>query len=127
LRRLSLSLEGRQYLISIEMGYSPKNGNEYKEVVISKNRMDEENHFPQTKMNQKLTLRFRLERSWPEALESELRESLNKLDHRAEILIAISDNQRAAGCYELAEAYGKQAMKLKAYTQPIWKLLMSLA
>jgi len=89
--------------------------------------MDKENHFPQAKMNQKLTSSVRLKRSWHETLESELWESLNKLDHRAEILIAISQNQQASGSYELAEAYREQAMKSKAYAQSIRKLLMSLA
>jgi hypothetical protein len=89
--------------------------------------MDKGNYFPQTKVNQKLTSSVRLEKSWHEALESELWEPLSKVNHRAEVLIAISDNQRAPGCYELGEAYRKEAMKLKAHAQPIWKLLMSLA
>ena len=95
--------------------------------MISKSRTDKENYFPQVMVNQKVTSSVSVTRSWHETLENELWESLNKLDHRAEILIAISHNQRASGSYESAEAYRKQAMKSKAHAQSIRKLLMSLA
>ena len=61
------------------------------------------------------------------ALESGLLESLNKLEHRAEILTAISDDRRTSGFYELAETYRKQAMNSKSYAQSIRKLLIALA
>jgi hypothetical protein len=89
--------------------------------------MDKENHASQPKANKKLASNVRLKPSCPEALENELWGSLSKLEHRAEILMAISHNQRTSGRYELAEAYKKQAMNSKAYAQSIRKLLMDLA
>jgi hypothetical protein len=88
--------------------------------------MDKENLL-QAKVNQKFTSSERLKPSYHEALERELWESLSKIEHRAEILIAISQNQRTSGRYELAEAYRKQAMKSKAYAQSIRKLLMGFS
>ena len=89
--------------------------------------MDEEDHVSQAKANKKLASSARLNPSCHEALENELWGSLCKLEHRAEILVAISHNQRTSGCYELAEAYKKQAMNSKACAQSIRKLLMGLA
>ena len=89
--------------------------------------MDKEDHLPQAKANKKLASSVRLRPSSHKALENELWGSLSKLEHRAEILIAISHNQRTSGWYELAEAYKKQAMNSKAKAQSIRKLLIDLA
>jgi hypothetical protein len=89
--------------------------------------MDKEDDASQPKANKKLASKVRLKPSCPEALENELWGSLSKLEHRSEILMAISHNQWASGRYELAEAYKKQAMNSKAYAQSIRKLLMDLA
>ena len=88
--------------------------------------MDKENYLPQAKANQKPTPKRRLKASYLEAIENEIWESLSKLEHRVEILMAVSHNQQASGCHELAEAYKKQAMKSKAYAQSIRKLLTGL-
>ncbi len=88
--------------------------------------MDREGHASQAKANKKLASNVRLKPSCPEALQNELWGSLSKLEHRAEILMAISQNQRTSGRYESAEAYKKQAMNSKAYAQSIRKLLMDL-
>ena len=72
--------------------------------------MDKGGHASQAKTNKKLASNVRLKPSRPEAFQNELWESLSKLEHRAEILMAISQNQRTSGRYELAETYKKQAM-----------------
>jgi hypothetical protein len=77
--------------------------------------MDKEDHLSQRKANKKLTPKTHLNASYREALENELWESLNKLEHRVEILRAISCDQRASECYELAKVYRKQAMETKVY------------
>jgi len=56
-------------------------------------------------------------------LESELSETLKKLEHRIEVLNSISHEQQISGYYELAEAYRKQAAESKASAQSIRKLL----
>jgi len=84
-------------------------------------------HASQAKANKKLASNVRSKPPCPEALQNELWGSLSKLEHRAEIFMAISQNQRTSGCYESAEAYKKQAMNSKAYAQSIRKLLMDLA
>jgi len=89
--------------------------------------MDEEDPLHQAKTNKKLGLSVRLKPSCRKALENELWEALCKLEHRAEILIAISHDQRTSGWYELAEAYKKQSMNSKAKAQSIRKLLVDLA
>lgn len=59
-------------------------------------------------------------------LENELRQSLSQMEHRVEILLAISHRQESSGCHELAQAYKKQAGELKAYAQSIRKVLTGL-
>ena len=88
--------------------------------------MDREDHTSQASANKKLTSNVRFKPSCSEALQNELWRSLSKLEHRAEILMAISQNQRTSGRYESAEAYKKQAMNSMAYAQSIRKLLMDL-
>jgi len=85
--------------------------------------MLKEYHLPQAKVTKKLTSSDHSMRSCHEVLERELLESLNKTEHRAEILIAISHTQRKSGWHELAEAYRKQGMSSKAKAQSIRKLL----
>ena len=87
--------------------------------------MDREGRDFQAKANKKLGSNVRLKPI--RHLENELLGSLSKLEHRAEILIAISQNQRTCGRYEVAEAYKRQAMKSKACAQSIRKLLIHLA
>lgn len=89
--------------------------------------MDREDHASQAKANKKPASSVRLKPTCSEALQNELWRSLSKLEHRAEILMAISHNQRTSGRYESAEAYKKQAMNSKVYAQSIRKLLMGLA
>ena len=84
-------------------------------------------HASQAKANRKLTSKVRSKPPCPEALQNQLWGSLGKLEHRAEVLMAISHNQRTSGRYESAEAYKKQAMNSKGYAQSIRKLLMDLA
>jgi len=88
--------------------------------------MDREGHASQVKANKKLVSNVRLKSSFPETLQNELWGYLSKFEHRAEILMAISHNQRTSGRYESAEAYKKQAMNSKAHAQSIRKLLMDL-
>jgi hypothetical protein len=88
--------------------------------------MDREGHASQAKVNKKVASSIGFKPSCPEALQNELWESLTKLEHRAEILMAISHHQRTSGRYESAEAYKKQAMNSTAYAQSIRKLLMDL-
>lgn len=73
--------------------------------------MDREGHASQTKVNRKLASNVRLKPSCPGALQNELGGSLSKLEHRAEILMAISQNQPTSGRYESAEAYKKASNK----------------
>ncbi len=89
--------------------------------------MDREDHASQAKTNEKLVSNVHLNPICPEALQHELWGSLSKLEHRAEILMAISQNQRTSGRYESAEAYKRQALDSKAYAQSIRKLLTDLA
>lgn len=89
--------------------------------------MDGEGGASQANASKKLTSNVRLKPICPEALQNELWGSLSKLEHRAEILMAISQNQRTCGRYELAEAYKRQAVNSKAYAQSIRKLLIHLA
>jgi len=84
-------------------------------------------HASQAKANEKLASIVRSKSFCPEALLNELWGHLTKLEQRAEILMAISHNQRTSGRYESAEAYKKQAINSKAYAQSIRKLLMNLA
>ncbi len=76
------------------------------------------------KFYQKLSPNPGITTSRPEVLENELLRLLNKLEHRAEVLMAIAHNRRASGCYESAEAYKKQAMESKGHAESIRKLLM---
>ena len=85
--------------------------------------MDHRNHFPRAKANKKLPSSARFKPSYHQVLENELWGSLSKLEHRAEILIAISRNQRISGRYESAEAYRKQSINSMAEAQSIRKLL----
>jgi hypothetical protein len=88
--------------------------------------MDTGGHASQAKADKKLASNVRLKSHCPEAFQNELWESLSKLEHHAEILMAISQNQRTSGRYESAEAYKKQAINSMAYAQSIRKLLMDL-
>jgi exonuclease VII large subunit len=88
--------------------------------------MDKGRYLPGAKLDKNLASIVRLKTSCHEVLERELKESLNKLEHRAEILEAISHHQRTSECYELAEAYRKQAMISKACAQSIRRLLTNL-
>ena len=85
--------------------------------------MSKENTLCGTKAIQKNASGEPSRNSCHEILERELLESLNRIEHRAEILIAISHTQRKSGWDELAEAYRKQAMSSMARAQSIRKLL----
>jgi len=89
--------------------------------------MDREGGDFQAKANKKLGSNVRLKPICHKDLENELWGSLSKFEHRAEILMAISQNQRTCGRYEVAEAYKRQAMNSKACAQSIRKLLIHLA
>lgn len=89
--------------------------------------MDREGRDSQAKANKKLASNARLKPICQKHLQNELWGALSKLEHRAEILMAISQNQRTCGRYEMAEAYKRQAMNSKAYAQSIRKLLIDLA
>jgi len=89
--------------------------------------MPEQNHFPRAKANKKRASIQHLMRSCHEVLERELIESLNKIEHRAEISIVISGSQRKSGCNELAEAYMKLGMNSKTKARPIRKYDLELS
>jgi len=59
-----------------------------------------------------------------EAIQNNLWGLLSRLEHRAEILTALSHNQRTNGYHESAEAYKRQAMESKKHAESIRKLLM---
>ena len=61
------------------------------------------------------------------AIHDDLWSLLKKWEHRAEILAAISHEQRASGRHEMAEAYKKQAIESKKHTESVRKLLMGQA
>ena len=79
--------------------------------------MDREGRASEANANKKLASNVRLKPICHKHLQNELWGSLSKLEHRAEILTAISQNQRTCGRYELAEAYKRQAMNSNAYAQ----------
>jgi hypothetical protein len=85
--------------------------------------MNFRDHIPRTSPGKKLASGGRSKPSYQQVVENELRGSLSKLEHRAEILTAISEDHRISGRYELAEAYRKQSMNSKARAQSIRKLL----
>jgi hypothetical protein len=58
-----------------------------------------------------------------EAIQNNLSSLLDKLEHRAEILMAISHSQRTNGYDELAEVSKRQAMEAKKHSETIRKLL----
>jgi len=89
--------------------------------------MDREGGDFQAKANKKLASNVRLKPICHKDLDNKLWGSLSKLEHRAEILMAISQNQRTCGRHEVAEAYKRQAMNSKACAQSIRKLLIHLA
>jgi hypothetical protein len=95
----------------------------YQGALMKENQMDRRDRFPRAKASKKLASSVRLKSSYQEILKSELWGSLSKLEHRAEILTAISHDQRISGRYELAEAYKKQSIHSKAKAQSIRKLL----
>jgi len=97
-----------------------------REGIYKRNNMDREGGDSQAKANEKLGSNVRLKPVCLKHLRNELLGSLSKFEHRAEILIAISQNQRTCGRYDLAEAYKRQAMKSKAHAQSIRKLLIHL-
>jgi len=59
-----------------------------------------------------------------EVIQNNIRSLLARLEHRAEILMAISRNQQTNGYHELAEASKHQAMETKRHAEIISKLLM---
>jgi hypothetical protein len=91
------------------------------------NKMIKENYFLSREAHKKLPMTVRSTASCHEVLDSELWEFFKKLEHRAEILMTISQDQRRSGCYELAEAYRRQGTNLKIKTQAMRKLLTGLA
>ncbi len=60
-----------------------------------------------------------------EAIQNNLFGLLGKLEHRVEILMALSDNQRTNGHQELAEVSKRQAMETKKHSETIRKLLVT--
>ena len=82
--------------------------------------MDRNGHFLRGK---KVVPSARLRSLYLQGLENEIWSFLTMLEHRAEILTAISHDQRISGRYELAEAYKKQSMHSKAKAQSLRKLL----
>jgi len=127
LKRRSSSLEGRQCLVSIEMVCEQKIRDEYQKVLIKENKMDRRVPVPRARATMKLASSARFKPSYHQVLENELWGFLSRLEHRAEILTAISHDRRISGRYELAEAYRKQCMDSKAKAQSIRKLLVDLA
>lgn len=95
--------------------------------IDGEKEMDKEHYLLPEKPNREIDPKTNLNTSSREALENELWRSLNKLEHRVEILMTISHDQRAAGRNDLAEAYKNQAVESKLYAQSIRKLLMDLA
>jgi hypothetical protein len=79
------------------------------ETPIGKNKMNKRNHHSQGKAY--------------EAIQNNLSSLLDKLEHRAEILMAISHSQRTNGYDELAEVSKRQAMEAKKHSETIRKLL----
>ena len=65
-----------------------------------------------------------LEASCARAIEDELWEAVEKLEHRAETLTSFSQRQRSSGHPDLAEAYGKKAVESKEHARSIRKLLI---
>jgi hypothetical protein len=61
-----------------------------------------------------------------ENLEYELRESLEKVEHRAEVLLTISRDQRRSGHYGLAESYRRQGINLKGQAESIRRILIGM-
>lgn len=92
-------------------------------ISTKENKMNFRDPVPRTSPSERLASRERSKPSYQQVVENELRGSLSKLEHRAEILAAISQNRRISGRYELAEAYRKQSMNSKARAQSIRKLL----
>ncbi len=60
-----------------------------------------------------------------EAIQNNLFGLLGKLEHRVEILMALSDSQRTNGHQELAEVSKRQAMETKKHSETIRKLLVA--
>jgi len=58
------------------------------------------------------------------AIQDDLWSLLGKWEHRAEVLAAISHEQRASGRHEMAEAYKKQGIESKKHAESVRKLLM---
>jgi hypothetical protein len=59
-----------------------------------------------------------------EVIQNNLLGLLGKLEHRVEILTAISHSQRTNGYQELAEVSKRQAIETKKHSETIRKLLM---
>ena len=70
----------------------------------------------------KKTYEFQGEAS--KAIQDDLWSLLGKWEHRAEILVAIAQDQRASGRHDMAEAYKKQAIESKKHAASVRKLLM---
>lgn len=58
-----------------------------------------------------------------EVIQNNLLGLLGRLEHRVEILMAISNSQRTNGYQELAEVSKRQAMEAKKHSETIRKLL----
>ena len=65
-----------------------------------------------------------LEASCRRAIEDELWEAVEKLEHRAETLTSFSRRQWSYRRYDLAEVYGKKALESREHAQSIRKLLI---
>jgi hypothetical protein len=59
-----------------------------------------------------------------EAIQNNLLGLLGRLEHRVEILMAISHGQRTKGYHELAEISKRQAMETRKHSETIRRLLM---
>jgi len=59
-----------------------------------------------------------------EAIQNNLYGLLGKLEHRVEVLMAISQSQRTSGNQELAEVSRRQAMETKKHSETIRRLLI---
>jgi hypothetical protein len=60
-----------------------------------------------------------------EAIQNNLLGLLGRLEHRVEILMAISQGQRTNGNHELAEVSKRQAIETKKHSETIRRLLVA--
>jgi hypothetical protein len=80
-------------------------------VLIEGTKMNKKNHHFQGKAY--------------EAIQNNLLGLLDRLEHRIEILTALSHSQRTNGHQELAEVSKRQAMETKKHSETIRKLLVA--